>query len=79
MLDLLGTNDARIYVCPHIDTGTCPCRKPRPGMLFSAMKDAGVVAGDTLFVGDMVTDEQAARNADVAFTYAKDFFDENQE
>jgi D-glycero-D-manno-heptose 1,7-bisphosphate phosphatase len=49
-------------------------RKPLPGMLVEAMKDAGVAPEETLFVGDREEDRQAASAAGCAFRWAKDFF-----
>jgi HAD superfamily hydrolase (TIGR01662 family) len=49
-------------------------RKPGPGMLRKAMEDAGVTAGQSLFVGDRPEDQKAARAAGCAFGWAKDFF-----
>lgn len=51
-----------------------PRRKPAPGMLLEAMRMAGVSAAETLMVGDRPEDEQAAKNAGVAFQWAHEFF-----
>lgn len=51
-------------------------RKPGPGMLEEAMETFGVSSQDTLMVGDRPEDEQAARNAGVAFMWADVFFQE---
>ena len=83
--ELCGIPDVPVYVCPyHIKARgprkvakyviDHPCRKPRPGMLLEAMKDAGVSPSETIFVGDYETDEQAAENAGVSFFWAKEFF-----
>lgn len=63
-----------IQVCPHgLDVG-CMCRKPEAGMLRRVMLTAGVGATETLFVGDMESDQQAAERVGVDFMWAKDFF-----
>ncbi len=49
-------------------------RKPNPGMLLQAMLDAKSCVPETLMVGDLPDDEQAARNAGVAFMWADEFF-----
>ena len=49
-------------------------RKPKPGMLLTAMKDLQVSPSETIFIGDMITDEEAAKSAGVSFQYAVDFF-----
>lgn len=51
-------------------------RKPAPGMLTFAIHLSGVTSADTLFVGDMDDDKQAAEAAGVAFAWANDFFAE---
>jgi HAD superfamily hydrolase (TIGR01662 family) len=49
-------------------------RKPNAGMLLQAMQDAGATPAETLFIGDMDTDEQAANAAGVEFIHADRFF-----
>lgn len=61
-----------ICVCPP-DT-PCACRKPNPGMLLRIMRALHVDAADTLFIGDLETDREAARRAGVAFMWAHEFF-----
>ena len=51
-------------------------RKPGPGMLTEAMEHFRVSPAETLYVGDMAEDEQAAKNANVDFMVAEDFFKE---
>ena len=49
-------------------------RKPGPGMLLDAMRALGVSEAQTLMVGDRPEDEQAAKNAGIAFMWADAFF-----
>lgn len=63
-----------IQLCPHALEQPCDCRKPEPGMLLRIMRYYGVAPDATLFVGNAVTDEQAARRAGTSFAYAADFF-----
>jgi HAD superfamily hydrolase (TIGR01662 family) len=49
-------------------------RKPLPGMLLQAMKEAGTSPHETLFVGDREDDRGAAQAAGCAFEWAEDFF-----
>ena len=63
-----------LQICPHDPKENCFCRKPAPGMLFDIMDNWGVDRKDTLFVGDMESDEQAARHAGCDFQYASEFF-----
>lgn len=49
-------------------------RKPRPGMLWTAMLHHGVGERDTIYIGDREEDRFAAQNAGVDFMYAEKFF-----
>jgi HAD superfamily hydrolase (TIGR01662 family) len=78
---LCGTFEAAFGFVPAINTiqicehkGECECRKPEPGMLFGIMDTWDVETHRALFVGDMESDKQAARNAGCDFVWAKDFF-----
>jgi HAD superfamily hydrolase (TIGR01662 family) len=50
------------------------CRKPSPMMLQKAMQDTAHKNYETIFVGDMKSDEQAAKAAGVAYVDAYKFF-----
>ncbi len=52
-----------LYYCPHRPEDGCRCRKPRPGMLQDAMQSLGVPPAETVFVGDRLTDVEAAVSA----------------
>jgi histidinol-phosphate phosphatase family protein len=54
-----GSIDA-IYYCPHDWDEGCECRKPKPGMLFSAQRDFDLDLTRTPFIGDDERDEEAA-------------------
>ncbi|HEV2762547.1 MAG TPA: HAD-IIIA family hydrolase [Pyrinomonadaceae bacterium] len=56
---------------PHVN---CDCRKPKPLMLLRLMRRFNAARAETLFVGDMDRDEEAARRAGVRFAWARDFF-----
>jgi histidinol-phosphate phosphatase family protein len=77
METLLGEAHAyldAIYFCPHHpDKGypeekieykmDCPCRKPKPGMLFQAMNDFNIDMDNSFMIGDSERDVEAGRNA----------------
>lgn len=63
-----------IDLCPHAIEADCDCRKPKPRMLERQMNLARCPPEQTLYVGDMESDLQAAVNAGCAFMWAKDFF-----
>ncbi|MEQ9366883.1 MAG: D-glycero-beta-D-manno-heptose 1,7-bisphosphate 7-phosphatase [Leptospirales bacterium] len=54
-----------IVYCPHGPDDACKCRKPLPGMLLDILKKCNIPARDAAFVGDSLTDIQAARAAGV--------------
>ena len=68
----LGTPLLATFFCPHHpDAGIgeyrldCACRKPRPGMLLSAIARFGIDAAQSLMVGDKQGDLDAAAAAGV--------------
>ncbi|HEX7080977.1 MAG TPA: D-glycero-beta-D-manno-heptose 1,7-bisphosphate 7-phosphatase [Gammaproteobacteria bacterium] len=52
---------AGIYVCPHRPEDGCDCRKPRPGLLRKIEEDFRCSLRGVPFVGDKLTDVEAAR------------------
>lgn len=67
-----------VYICPHDPEGDCFCRKPLPGMIFSAIIDSSEEFGlshrsECLMVGDRPEDEKAAQAAGVPFQWAAEW------
>ena len=58
-----GGRVAAVRYCPHLAEEDCACRKPRPGLLVQAAAEMGLSLGRSVFVGDAVSDVQAARAA----------------
>ena len=50
-------------VCAHDDRDGCACRKPKPGLLESAAREAGLSLGASYMVGDRWRDVEAGRRA----------------
>ena len=48
-----------VYVCPHAPADACDCRKPRPKLVALAVAEGGHAPGDTLLVGDSLSDLHA--------------------
>ena len=66
LLDEVKQNGGRIdqfYVCPHHPEEGCSCRKPQPGLLRKAAQEHGLNLGHCIFIGDAITDYQAAQGA----------------
>lgn len=63
---LIGYNaiDA-IYVCPHLESQNCECRKPAPGMILDAIRDFDIDPASSWMVGDSTSDAQAGIAAGV--------------
>jgi D-glycero-D-manno-heptose 1,7-bisphosphate phosphatase len=64
-----------IEICPHAPYAACACRKPEPLMLTRLMRRFNASPAETLFVGDMDKDEEAARRAGTRFMWAGEFFE----
>lgn len=63
MTDILRVSGAgihRILVCPHSANAGCFCRKPRPGLLYSAAVLHQLDLRDCLLIGDSNSDIAAA-------------------
>lgn len=52
------------FLCPHHPEANCDCRKPKPGLLLQAATAFGLALPECTFIGDAVTDWQAAQAAD---------------
>lgn len=66
MLDSIvefGGSIQSIYYCPHSPNAGCECRKPKPGMLIQAAREHNIDISNTHFIGDSLTDIQAAHSA----------------
>jgi len=51
------------FVCAHDDADHCDCRKPKPGLLFSAAQKYGVDLSRSFMLGDRWRDVEAGANA----------------
>jgi len=65
-----------IYYCPHhAEHGVgelkidCDCRKPKPGLILSAVKDLNIDLNTSMLVGDTITDIQAGIAAGIELNY----------
>lgn len=45
-----------IYICPHLPSARCLCRKPSTELGFQAQKNFGIMLNRSYMVGDEVTD-----------------------
>ena len=68
LIGILEKNDVHlddIFYCPHHPdfTGVCECRKPKPGMIFSAQKKYDIDLNESFMIGDTLNDIQTGINA----------------
>ena len=57
------TGIENFYVCPHIDSDNCTCRKPKPGLILKAAKDLNLDLRKSYMVGDRWRDVGAGQSA----------------
>ena len=56
-------NIDHVYYCPHTETDSCNCRKPKSGMLIVASKEHNLDLSKSWMVGDTWRDVQAGKAA----------------
>ena len=66
-IKLIGGESIVFFICDHLATEGCDCRKPKPGLLIQAMKYFNVLEENTIFIGDQGTDKLAAKNARITY------------
>lgn len=59
----LLTGIQHFYVCPHIETDNCSCRKPKPGLLMEAAKELNLDLRKSYMIGDRWRDVGAGQSA----------------
>jgi len=52
-----------IFYCPHTPDEGCKCRKPEPGLIYTAQKAYQIDLSTAIMVGDSAKDIECARNA----------------
>lgn len=62
-LSEVGAHIDGVYYCPHEEQPPCSCRKPEPGMLFSAADEHQVDLQSSWMIGDSEKDVEAGRSA----------------
>lgn len=61
----LGGEIDRFYICPHLETEGCDCRKPRPGLFLRALQDYKKTPDQVVGIGNSQLDVDAAVAAGV--------------
>ena len=63
-----GISILDMLYCPHTPEANCECRKPKPGMFFSAKKKHNIDLVNSWMIGDKETDIDAASSAGIQNT-----------
>ncbi len=56
-----------IFFCPHLPVEGCNCRKPKPGLIYSAQKKYDIHLAGSYMIGDSAKDIACARQAGCGF------------
>lgn len=61
--DFIGreTGISNFYVCPHDDSDSCKCRKPKPGLIEIAARELDIDLSKSFLVGDRWRDIEAGQ------------------
>ncbi len=52
-----------IFCCPHLPEEDCECRKPKPGLIFQALKKYEINIEKSVMIGDRAKDIECAKRA----------------
>jgi len=58
-----------IYYCPHHVNDNCMCRKPKPGLILSALSDYSVSPELCALIGDSEQDIEAGKRSGIKYNY----------
>lgn len=61
LLSICGARVERVYFCPHTDSDNCSCRKPKTGMIKSALVDYNLDLSGSYLIGDSDGDIQLGK------------------
>lgn len=67
--DIIDVN--LIYICPHINSSNCFCRKPKTGMIENYRNKFSKLNGKELFIGDQEVDRLCAYKSKIPFILIK--------
>jgi D-glycero-D-manno-heptose 1,7-bisphosphate phosphatase len=62
-LEAEGVELGAIYVCPHVPSDACACRKPRTALLERAARERGFDPREAFVIGDKSLDMEFGRRA----------------
>lgn len=60
-----GGDILAVFYCPHTTEDECNCRKPKPDLFYQAAEKHGIDLSKTWFIGDKLSDVEAAKTAEL--------------
>jgi D-glycero-D-manno-heptose 1,7-bisphosphate phosphatase len=63
LLETSGVKILKTYMCPHIASDNCDCRKPKPKMILDAARDFNIDLSSSYMIGDHQSDITAGLRA----------------
>ena len=63
----VGTDLFNVFICPHLESENCICRKPNNYLISNALLEANVSVQEAVFVGDSKVDLLAAESTGITF------------
>lgn len=64
-----GIKFKKIFVCPHLPSQNCDCRKPKTGLIEKFLKDNLIDKNKSFVCGDRETDKLFANNLGIKFIF----------
>ncbi|MEM7431595.1 MAG: bifunctional histidinol-phosphatase/imidazoleglycerol-phosphate dehydratase HisB [Pseudomonadota bacterium] len=65
LFDSQGIRFDEIFVCPHLDSDQCECRKPRTGLVTRYLAQSPIDAATSVVIGDRDTDLEFAERLSI--------------
>jgi len=66
-LKKLGGFPLKFYICTHLESLECKCRKPKTGLFELVSKDFMISKDKTIYIGDSPSDKEAAKYFGIKF------------
>jgi D-glycero-D-manno-heptose 1,7-bisphosphate phosphatase len=57
-----------VFICPHLPSADCSCRKPKPGLLYAARQKYRIDFSSAVMIGDSTRDIECGLDAGVRTT-----------
>lgn len=60
-----GINILKVYMCPHISSDNCDCRKPKLGLFYRAIEEFDIDINNSFAIGDKERDLAICENENI--------------